>query len=345
MVNSMHGGDIYSRKIRYDFSANLNPLGMPESVKKAVIESVKNCESYPDHFCRKLCRAIAEYEDFPAEKIVCGNGAADLVYRLVSALKPKKAVIAVPTFSEYEKALTENNTEIIKHYLSEENEFAADISILDYLENEIDMLFMCSPNNPTGKIIEENLLEAIAEKCRRNDIIFVCDECFLPFAVDSVSKSVRRFINENIVILKAFTKIFSMAGLRLGYALFGNAELADILRNTGQFWSVSVPAQTAGIAALNEYDYIEKTVKLINTEREFLISELKNFGFKVYDSEANFILFRCEIPLDEMLLKEKIAIRNCNNYDGLGDGFFRIAVRNRNENEILISAVRRCMNG
>ena len=173
----------------------------------------------------------------------------------------------------------------------------------------------------------------------------MCDECFLPFAVDSVNKSVRRFINENIVILKAFTKIFSMAGLRLGYALFGNAELADILRNTGQFWSVSVPAQTAGIAALNEYDYIEKIVKLINTEREFLISELKNFGFKVYDSEANFILFLCEIPLDEMLLKEKIAIRNCNNYDGLGDGFFRIAVRNRNENEILISAVRRCMNG
>ncbi len=345
MVISKHGGDIYSREIEYDFSANLNPSGMPESVKSALINSVSEWECYPDPLCVKLRRALSEYEGFPAENIVCGNGAADLIYRLVSAVKPKKAVITAPAFSEYEKALSENGTEVVRHYLSEENGFALDKGILNILDSSVDMLFLCSPNNPTGQLAPKNILKAVAEKCLENNIVFICDQCFLPFVSDSKNKGVREFMNEKVVILNAFTKIFAMAGLRLGYALFGSTELAERVQNAGQYWSVSTPAQLAGIAALKEKDYTEKTVQLIKTEREFLTAELKKFGFKVFDSEANFILFRCDLPLDEMLLKEKIAIRNCGNYEGLCDGYFRIAVRGHEENTILISAIGRCLNG
>ena len=242
MLISEQGGDIYSRQIEYDFSANLNPLGMPESVISVLKKSVGEWESYPDPLCRNLRCALSEYEDFPAENIVCGNGAADLIYRLVSAVKPKKAVITAPGFSEYEKALKENGSQIIKHYLSEKNSFMVDSGISGVLDNSIDMLFLCNPNNPTGQLVPKDVLKAVAEKCLENDIVFVCDECFMPFVADSKSKSVRQFINKNVVILNAFTKIYAMAGLRLGYTLFGNAELAEKLQNTGQYWSVSTPA-------------------------------------------------------------------------------------------------------
>ena len=343
MVISEHGGDIYSREISLDFSANLNPSGMPEGVKTALKNSVSEWENYPDPLCRKLCKALSEYENFPIGNIVCGNGAADLIYRLVKAVNPKKVIVTAPTFSEYEKALSENGTEILHYYLSEKYDFAIDKDILDVIDSSADMIFLCNPNNPTGQLVPKDILKSVAEKCLENNIILVCDECFLTFVTDGKSKSIRHFINKNVVILNAFTKIYSMAGLRLGYALFGSTELAETVQKTGQYWSVSTPAQIAGIAALNEKNYIEKTVQLINKERDFLTAELQKFGFRVFKSEANFILFRCDMPLDELLLREKIAIRNCGNYEGLSDGYFRIAVRNHEENAMLITAIGRCL--
>ena len=152
-------------------------------------------------------------------------------------------------------------------------------------------------------------------------------------------------MNENTAILKAFTKIYAMPGIRLGYALFGSDSAASAAAGTGQAWSVSVPAQAAGLAALRLSGFIEKTVEAIGGERIFLSQGLKSLGLEVVPSEANFILFRCDIPLDKMLLERGIKIRNCENYDGLGSGWFRIAVRLRTENELLLSAVREALNG
>ena len=143
------------------------------------------------------------------------------------------------------------------------------------------------------------------------------------------------------MILKAFTKMYAMAGLRLGYMLCADEKLCEAVSECGQSWSVSIPAQAAGIAALGEHDIAEKTRCLIDAERKYLMDKLSGFGFKVYPSQANFILFRCCLPLDEMLIKEKIAIRNCGGYIGLSEGYFRIAVRTHAENEMLVKAVER----
>lgn len=343
MIKFEHGGDIFEREIVYDFSANLNPLGMPESVKVALKKSISEWEKYPDPFCRSLVKKLSEREDFPTENIVCGNGAADLIFRIVQAVKPQKAVVCAPSFSEYSKALTQNGSEILIQFLSEQNNFALDENILEKLDESVQMLILCTPNNPTGRTIDGELLHRICEKCRANDIVFFCDECFIDFTENAARAE--QFMNRNVVVLKAFTKIYAMAGLRLGYALFGDVVLAEKVRKNGQFWSVSAPAQTAGEAALDEKIYIEKTLELIKNERDFLTEKLRNFGFKVYPSEANFILFYTKLPLDEMLLKEKILIRNCTNFDGLTDGFFRIAVRSHEENSALVSAIERCLNG
>lgn len=343
MIKSEHGGDVFEREIVYDFSANLNPLGMPESVKNALRKSISEWEKYPDPFCRSLVKKLSERENFPPENIVCGNGAADLIFRIVQTVKPKKAVVCAPSFSEYSKALTQNGSEISAYFLSEKNGFALDEKILEMLDESVQMLILSTPNNPTGRTIDGELLRRICERCKANDIVFLCDECFIDFTENSAHAE--QFINPNVVVLKAFTKIYAMAGLRLGYALFGDVVLAEKVRRNGQFWSVSAPAQTAGEAALDEKYYLEKTLELVKKEREFLTENLRNFGFKVYPSEANFILFYTKLPLDEMLSSEKILIRNCANFDGLEQGYFRIAVRSHEENSALVSAIERCLNG
>lgn len=343
MIKNEHGGDIFEREIVYDFSANLNPLGMPESVKKALQKSISEWEKYPDPFCRSLVKKLSECENFPPENIVCGNGAADLIFRIVQTVKPQKAVVCAPSFSEYSKALTQSGCEISAYFLSEKNGFALDENILEMLDESVQMLILCTPNNPTGRTVDGELLSRICERCKANDIVFLCDECFIDFTENAAHAE--QFLNPNIVVLKAFTKIYAMAGLRLGYALFGDEKLAESVRKSGQFWSVSAPAQTAGAAALDEKFYLEKTLELIKNERDFLTEKLQSFGFKVYPSEANFILFYTELPLDEMLLSEKILIRNCANFAGLEQGYFRTAVRTHEENSALVGAIERCLNG
>lgn len=335
-----HGGDIYGRDILYDFSANLNPLGMPQGVREALTASMSEWEKYPDPFCRSLTEMLAERESCPAESIVCGNGAADLIYRIVRAVKPKKAAVCAPCFSEYEKALTENGCIVKRHYLDEKNGFAPDETILSDMDGT-DMLILCTPGNPSGRTADRELMKKLCRVCEERNVIFLCDECFLGFVRNGAESSAKNFINKNVIVLNAFTKLYAMAGLRLGYAVFSSAALAAEVRDTGQYWSVSAPAQIAGKAALAEEHYVKRTVEIIEREREYLSAALSEQGFRVFPSEANFILFYADIPVDKLLLGEKILIRNCENYHGLGRGYFRTSVRSHEENSALISALKK----
>lgn len=340
-----HGGNIFQYKNVIDFSSNLNPLGMPDNVKKAVMSSADFWECYPDPDCTELVKKLSEYENISDKNIVCGNGADDLIFRAVHALRPKKAVLAVPSFSEYEKALKEVDCEICRYFPDECIGFVLDSGILNMLDSDVDMVILCSPNNPTGRIISTALLEKISEICCRKNIILICDECFLEFAENGCEYSLRNYFNEKCIILKAFTKIFAMAGLRLGYMICGSEFLAQKIKNSGQYWSVSSPAQTAGIAAIDEKDFIKKTAEYVKKERIFLAENLSELGVTVYPSEANFLLLKTEFCFADKMLGKGILVRSCSNYVGLNENFFRIAVRTHEENMQLIEAVRRCVNG
>ncbi len=332
MLRDIHGGNIYGRNIILDFSANINPLGMPENVKKAVVDAVLGSERYPDPYCLGLIRKLSVHEKINEENIVCGNGADDLIYRIAHALRPKTAIIMKPTFSEYSKALHEVGCDVTEY---------APENIIDGLSDCVDVLVLCNPNNPTGQLIDDILLKNICEKCKENKTILLCDECFTDLCKNGNKHSAKQYMNDNTIILKAFTKTYAMPGLRLGYALFGSTGVAEKVRNSGQYWSVSTVAQAAGIAALDECEYVERALDIISAERKYLSEELGKCGLEVYHSDANFILFRCGIQLDELLLGEGILIRNCADYNGLGNGFFRVAVRLHDENEALIDAVRK----
>lgn len=336
-----HGGVTNNTQIKLDFSANINPFGIPESVKKAVADGIDSFSAYPDINCTALTKKIAAHEKITAKNIVCGNGAADLIYRIVYAVKPHTALLVSPTFLEYEKALTEVNCNIDFYCLDEKNNFVIDEKILNHLTSAVDILFLCNPNNPVGNLIDTMLLAKIISKCSEENILLVVDECFMDFVADSENYSIKKYLNDKIIILKAFTKTYSMAGLRLGYALFGNETLADKVRHTGQCWSVSTPAQLAGIAALDETKYLEKSAALVNREREFMALSLKKIGFKIYPSVTNFLLLKSDIPLEKKLAEQGIALRSCDNYEELDERFYRTAIRLHSENEALINALER----
>ena len=182
----IHGGDIESYRLEYgrlplDFSANCNPLGVPAGVKRAIRDAAAHADAYPDPLCRKLCALIADKTGTLPERVLCGNGAADLIYRAALACKPKRALVPAPSFAEYELALRTVDCEIIRHPLRAEEDFALASDILPALKPDIDMLFLCNPNNPTGLVIDPSLLRQILETCEREGILLIVDECFNGF--------------------------------------------------------------------------------------------------------------------------------------------------------------------
>ncbi len=346
-ANNVHGGDIYSYqeitgKKPLDYSANINPLGLPSEVKEAFLSGIDSFCSYPDVSCRELAKAVADDEQVPWDCLTFGNGAADLIYRICYALKPAKALLPAPTFAEYEQAVAACGGITEYFPLKEETGFQLTKELIHHIEGK-DILFLCNPNNPTGRITERELLIRIAEKCRMENCILVIDECFIDFMENQEQYSFQRELPrfENVIVLKAFTKIFAMPGLRLGYCLCYNKEIRGKIELAGQAWSVSVPAQIAGIAALQSKDYRKHTTELISRERRFLTESLRQFGFTVYESFTNFLLLRTEYKdLYQRLYQKGILIRKCDNFIGLDEFYYRIAVKDRDSNEVFLQTMK-----
>jgi threonine-phosphate decarboxylase len=329
-----HGGDIYQKEALIDFSANINLMGISESVISAACAGVRRSANYPDVECRELRKSISEAAGVPMDHIICGNGAADIIYSMVLALKPKKALLPVPSFYEYEKALSIIDCELEYVALKEENQFQLQEDFLDLITADLDIIFLCNPNNPTGNLIEQKLMNQIISKCEELDIWLVVDECFLDFVEDGRDYSVLEQTEKakHLMILKAFTKLYAMPGLRLGYGISSNMEFLAQMKEVSQPWNVSIPAQMAGIAALREIEYVDNSLELIRKERAYLKDELNKLGFRVFDSKANYIFFQAVAGLTPYCFERGILIRDCSNYRGLGDGYYRIAVRNHHEN-------------
>ena len=340
-----HGGDIYGNLgVALDFSVSTNPLGMPEEVRSALISRIDEFRRYPDPECRELCAAIAQFEDIPTDWVLCGNGAADLIYRLCCAVKPREALVCAPTFSEYERALEQVGCRVSHHILTADNGFSLTDAIIERLVPGLDMLFLCHPNNPTGRMIPMDLMECIINRAKQNGILIIVDECFLGFTAGA---SVNRYLGDmpGLVSLKAFTKIYAMAGLRLGYILTSDKTLKCKTETAGQCWSVSVPAQIAGTAALTCVGWSSAARRLAAEERVYLSGKLKALGITVFPSDANFLLLHSERPLYEPLIQKGILIRKCENFAGLDGSYYRIGIKTREENKRLVQAVREAFHG
>ncbi len=333
-----HGGDIYQREYRLDFSVNVNPLGTPGRVIEAACEGIRHSDRYPDVECRKLRAKLAQAEGVCGERIVFGNGAADLIFALALAKHPRNVLLPAPTFAEYEQAVRMAGGQVIYYELSEAEGFLLDERIIEHISPDVDMLFLCNPNNPTGLPLKKELVFRILERCAACGTMLVVDECFNEFLDVPEVYSVKEYIDRypGLFILKAFTKVYAMAGLRLGYGFSSDQALLARMGEMRQPWSVSIPAQYAGVAALDETDYVSRCKAMLAGERDALKAGLRKMGFTVYDSQANYIFFRAWPGLHQAMAEQGILIRDCGNYVGLSEGYFRIAVKTREENTELI---------
>ena len=338
-MNKIHGGDIYRNHVQIDFSVNVNPFGIPEAVEKALYEAVKTCSKYPDIHAERLKQEVGKMLKLLEEYLLFGNGASELFLAVIHAIQPKKTVIPVPSFYGYEYAANAVAQEVIYYEMKKENAFCLDEAFFEVLTEDVDLLFLANPNNPTGSLIEQDYLKRLLHYCKKHGIYVVLDECFIEFCTQDVSMLKEIEIFENVMIIRAFTKIYAIPGVRLGYLICSNQMLLEKIKRQLPEWNLSNFAQQAGCACAKEHAFIEQTAVFVGEERKILEDNLKSMGFLVYPSDADFLLLYSEKPLYDRLLEHGILIRNCENFRGLSKGFYRIAVKSRAENEILLKLI------
>ncbi len=352
-----HGGNIYeelSGKELLDFSININPLGMGKAGEKRLKQlTAKELSVYPDYQYSRLAKSILQVhriDSLSTDNIACSNGASQIIYSLFPALKWQKILAFAPTFSEYEKAASLYGCKVDKFYLKEEYGFSLETAIAELINEvkgpEYDALFLCNPNNPTGTVVDSERLFELIDWCEKNKIFLIIDHCFIEFTnIDEKKINEHALTSEWVLIIKATTKIFSMAGIRLGYCMSKNKALISSLKKYIPPWSVSTVAQLVGESVMSEYDeHVKKTQQNIAVEKAFLMEKLAEIeGIIPFEGSGNFILFKGPISLQEKLINEGILIRSCANFIGLSEDFYRTAVFNRNENKKLIEAIKACI--
>ncbi len=381
MKMDFHGGNIYkvfrekNLKEILDYSSNINPYGIPEGLKKRIIENLEILERYPDPDYVELREKLANLNNVNLSDIVLGNGATEIIFLFMKVINPKKILIVSPTFGEYERAVkaTEipgdivslscsgdnkniENKEIEIEYfeLKESDDFKLNIGNLkNELEKKYDLLIICNPNNPTGKFLKLAQTEEILKECNKYDTKLFIDEAFIEFLADGMKESI---INteenkKNLFVTRAFTKFFAIPGLRLGYGMYFDKELEQKISEKKEPWSVNNIAEMAGLTVLDDTEYIGKTLKWITEEKIYMYEKLNEIsGIKVYETEVNFITGKIDEKLfseglnvkvlREKMLEQGILIRDASNFNFLDERFFRLAIKDRASNERVIEAMK-----
>lgn len=355
-LEHIHGGDIYRASEKYglakdkiiDFSANINPLGPSQGVVNAVVKNLGLIASYPDPECKELRKELAAYLGIPMSHLLVGNGTAELIYLLVRASGKNRALIPVPTFSEYGLSVLSQGGNITEIAMREEKGFALPVSeILEKLPGA-DLLFLCNPNNPTGRLAGKKAMQVIIDEALLHGVLVVVDEAFMDFVPDKSRYTVMPLVSErpNLAVLYSMTKFFGIPGLRLG-AVAAPEELVMKMNALRHPWSVNILAQVAGVAGLREKGYMEQTNRLVQEEKRFLYRELSALpGLRPLPGAANFLLVDVSCSgltsgeLADMLGKRGIMVRDCRGFAGLEGRYIRLAVRTRPENEALLRVLR-----
>ena len=341
----VHGGKNTIQKTDsniIDFSSNISPIGTPTSVKKILKKNIENIQNYPDFSSSAVISSLKKYTQLEKSNLLVGNGAIEIIYNFCFAFLSKKTkiLIPIPTFQEYETAAKLNNCQIsyFKTMNLSEN--------IDQFISKIPKngcIFICNPNNPTGKLLEKNqLLQIIKEAKKLSTIVFV-DECFIemvPESNESIISYVKKY--DNLFVLRSLTKSFALPGIRIGYAV-SSKYMIEILQKIKIPWSVNSLAQDAANIALKNKSHLIKSNLIIKKELNYLTNKISKLdGFDCNKSFTNFILIKTKINstnLQKKLLGQKILIRDCKNFRGLNNHYIRIAVKSHKDNLKLVKAL------
>ncbi len=353
LTNYRHGGEVFSfspeeRNRILDFSININPMGLSPKGRKAIerfweIETTR----YPDVEARDVTESLSECYHIPSGMIAIGNGATELMYTVLHVLKPSKVLVPAPSFSEYRLSAMAASIPVETFYLMESEQFRIPVEKVISMMEKRSLLYLGNPNNPDGNLIDSSTFRALMEAAVQRDSYVVIDESFIDFVVGDVS--FRSFCSKypNLIIVMSLTKFYAVPGLRIGCS-FASENITALIKKSLIPWNVNGPVQLYMTHAARDQEYILESRKFCREQRQEFVNQLSHFhGLFIYPGMVNFILCRLtgEIrdsgELQNFLFPYKIMIRQCGNYDGLDNSFFRLAVRRKNENHKFIEALRK----
>jgi len=356
----IHGGEVldaagksgYKKEEILDFSSSVNPLGPSKKALEAAKNNFKEISSYPDSNCNQLRQAIADhFNGLKKNNVIVGNGSTELMYLFAETFmrKGETALISAPTFGEYESAI--RKTGETPKFVKLDKNFNIDAASFESELKGAKIVFLCNPNNPTSMLIPTQTLTQIIEKALDQDTLVFLDEDFLEFVEEEKALSMITKIKSypNLFILRSFTKIFGLTGLRVGYGI-ASEEIVDVLLRAKIPWNVNCLAQPAAVAALNDEEHLRVTCELIKKEKAQMMAQLDEIGsFKVYPPDANFFFIDIRksgltaTELKNKLLRKGILIRDCTSFRGLDPYYIRVAVKTHVENVRLIEALRQAV--
>ena len=333
--------------VRYDI--NCNPLGVPESVTRAIIENIDSIGRYPDVYYEPLKSAIASYAGCAPEYLVTGSGSSDLLRLFVALLTPKKALLPIPSAMDYEHVLSVYGCDIDFYELDINKDYQLDMDdFITRLSPEYDIVILGNPNNPTSQSVSREDIEKLAKACQEYDIFLLLDEMYIEFTENYESRTAISLVNtyENMVILRSVSKFFSVPGLRLAYAVMNNETNMAIINMTATPNSISCLTAAACTAMLEDTSYIRESHSRIFTERNLIYSAMStNKNLRLFKPSANFVLM--QILKEDVTAKSLLAhcnmkgivLRNCEDFHGLDSHFVRFSIMNPMQNDLMVNTI------
>ena len=328
------------------FSANVNPLGVSPKLRTALSEQIDAITTYPDREYTSLRKCIASYCETEYENVIVGNGSTELISLFIQIEHPKKALVIGPTYSEYEREIALGGGTTLYYPLRESDNFRLNVEdFLTHLNESIDLLVICNPNNPTSSCIRRDEMRHILDACKQYDIYVMVDETYVEFADNKNEISavpLTKYYN-NIVILRGTSKFFAAPGLRLGYAITGNRDLIKAINTRKNPWTINSLAVVAGETMFTDTAYIEETKSLISSERARIYDILKKHpAYKVYEPSGNFMLVRnlsetvTSQDIFDRAIREKMMIRDCSTFPFLDNKYIRFCIMKPEDNDRLL---------
>ncbi|MCM3756041.1 threonine-phosphate decarboxylase CobD [Sporosarcina aquimarina] len=325
-----------------DFSENCNPAGPPEAIQTKWNELLPLIARYPDPNGEPFRTAVAEFHGIDVSQLVLGNGAAEILSLVANRYKGKRAVLVHPTFSEYEATLTSAGASITNVQASEENGFALPIDELKVAVETADVLYICTPNNPTGVLPNRTELDSLIQHAATVSCEVILDEAFIDWVDENLS-----FISQvknypNVIVVRSMTKLYAIPGIRLGYAI-AHPDRIQAIKRSAPHWNINAIAAQLGTICLQQEDYRERAILQATEERLKMTSFLTARGCEVIHSVANFILFKPPVHIVaqdvfKRLLMQGIVVRHTENFKGLDGNWLRIGMKAANDMETLRNA-------
>lgn len=356
-----HGGDVWGFSRKYnipvekvlDFSGPVNFLGPSPKAVEAIKQNAKLIRFYPDPNPVELREEVAAYvgHGVGAENIILGNGSIELIYMLTEVFPRNfKAIIPVPSFTEYEKAVLRVGGEAV--FVQLPSDFALDTeSVKKAVTDDTRIIYICNPHSPSGTLYSREMILDLVEFCQKKNISVSIDENYIEFSSKGQDATVAGYVKkyENLFVIRSVTKFYGMPGIRFGYGAAAESFI-DTLQTVRQPWSINGLAGCATLAAFKDKEFIENTKRTIVKEKAKLARMLTEIGgLHVFPSETNFLLVKILKPkltstkLREELAKERLLIRDCSTFVGLDGSYFRVTVRSSQENLILVKALKKAL--